>query len=346
VKTIHPKFIGADPFGPGSACGARLWSQTQPQRAGIFQRAAAGALHTYLSGGAVGTARGTARCAVRAPFEGRKVCVTCTCGAIGSARSDAPGDTAARCPYPRNRYSHTAALRLGAFTLVELLTVIAIIAVLATLLMTAVASAGRKSRTAVSTFNLHQISLALDMYLDDIGKRPPGAEELVSSKYLTGPRSLLCPEDRTGNWGPLVETASSLQSFSSIPSDPQAPPIPTPPLPALQRSYLLHPLTWNDDAWNRLLQEGSSAGLAACQLHGLGRQDLLAPTVRNFEGLLLRAQHDGAVVRRHIFWDKFPPPGDSAAAFPDAVSSGVGMANDYPWQIYIDGSTNGLPPRP
>src|SRR5439155_22776903 len=43
---------------------------------------------------------GTARCAVRAPIEGRNVCVTCACGAIGSARSDAGGDIAARCPYP------------------------------------------------------------------------------------------------------------------------------------------------------------------------------------------------------------------------------------------------------
>ena len=35
---------------------------------------------------------GTARCAVRAPFEGRNVCMTCTCGVIGSARSDAGED--------------------------------------------------------------------------------------------------------------------------------------------------------------------------------------------------------------------------------------------------------------
>src|SRR3989449_9703801 len=47
---------------------------------------------------------GTARCAVRAPYEGRNMCVTSTCGAIGSARSDAGGDIAARCPYPRRRH--------------------------------------------------------------------------------------------------------------------------------------------------------------------------------------------------------------------------------------------------
>ena len=51
---------------------------------------------------------GTARCAVRAPYEGRNVWVTCACGAIASARSHAGGDIAARCPYPLNRYSRTS----------------------------------------------------------------------------------------------------------------------------------------------------------------------------------------------------------------------------------------------
>ena len=37
---------------------------------------------------------------VRVPHEERNVCMTCRCGAIGSARSDAGGDIAARCPYP------------------------------------------------------------------------------------------------------------------------------------------------------------------------------------------------------------------------------------------------------
>src|SRR5438034_7342010 len=57
--------------------------------------------------------------------------VTCTCGAIGSARSDAGGDIAARCPYPLNTYAGTAgeaprilaviALSLGSFLLPLLL---------------------------------------------------------------------------------------------------------------------------------------------------------------------------------------------------------------------------------
>ena len=78
-----------------------------------------------------GVVVGMARCAVRAPFEGRNVCMTCTCGAIGSARSDAGGDIAARCPYPLNTYAGTAgeaprilaviALSLGSFLLPLLL---------------------------------------------------------------------------------------------------------------------------------------------------------------------------------------------------------------------------------
>ena len=88
-----------------------------------------------------------------------------------------------------------------AFTLVELLTVIAIIAVLATLLMTALSTAKKKSRQTFCTGNLRQIALALNMYLDDFPKRPSGFESLVTVKYLPSPAVLLCPEDKTGNWG-------------------------------------------------------------------------------------------------------------------------------------------------
>ena len=45
---------------------------------------------------------GTARYAVRAPYEGRNVCVTCTCGTIGSARSDAGMDIAGAMSLPAN----------------------------------------------------------------------------------------------------------------------------------------------------------------------------------------------------------------------------------------------------
>jgi len=215
--------------------------------------------------------------------------------------------------------------RASAFTLVELLTVIAIIAVLASLLMTAVVSAKKRSRTAVCTFNLHQISLALNMYLDDFEKRPPAVDELVSSKYLPTTRSLLCPEDKTENWGRLVQSGSltNVIIMSPAPSGMAGP---------VKYSYLMHPLIWDEAAWNRLLRVGGGAGVAACQLHGLGKQDV--PDVHSFSGLLLRAQRDGAVVRRRLFWTTtLPPGGDPAVTFSGA---GTSVSDLYPIQIYLD----------
>jgi prepilin-type N-terminal cleavage/methylation domain-containing protein len=221
----------------------------------------------------------------------------------------------------------------AAFTLVELLTVMAIIGVLASLLMTAVASAKKKSRTAICTANLHQISLALDMYLDDFGKRPPGVDELVNGKYLPAPRSLLCPEDKTGNWGRLVQTGDFV--FVGV----QASTAPVTLNEPVKYSYLLHPLSWDDETWNRLMQAGGSAGVAACQLHGLGKQDV--PDVKSFSGLLLRAQRDGAVVRRRVFWTTEVQP---ISALPDGTfvtslsfSGGSSVLSaQYPLQIYLD----------
>ena len=215
--------------------------------------------------------------------------------------------------------------RAAAFTLVELLTVIAIIAVLASLLMTAVASAKKKSRTAVCTFNLHQISLALDMYLDDFGKRPPSVDDFISGKYLPTSRSLLCPEDKTGNWGRLVQTGNLIFVGAPVSGTPGGLNEP------VKYSYLLHPLSWDDLTWDRLMQAGGSAGIAACQLHGLGKQDV--PDVHSFSGLLLRAQKDGAVVRRRLFWtSETLPSGTFATSFGTPGS----VPDLYPLQIYLD----------
>ena len=222
--------------------------------------------------------------------------------------------------------------RLG-FTLVELLTVIAIVAVLASLLMTAIGSAKKKSRTMVSTFNLRQISLALNLYLDDFGKRPPAIDDLLGGKYLTESRSLLCPEDKTGNWGKLVQ-AGSMNSLSAPLAGPDSPAPVTFGSP-IRYSYLLHPLSWDEWTWNRLMQEGGSAGVAACQLHGLGTQAIAS--VRSFEGLLLRAQRDSAVVRRHLFWNAPLPPDTSPTSAVGFNSfNGAASPDQFPFQIYLD----------
>ncbi|MBL9173259.1 MAG: prepilin-type N-terminal cleavage/methylation domain-containing protein [Verrucomicrobiales bacterium] len=59
----------------------------------------------------------------------------------------------------------------GAFTLVELLVVLAVVALLAGILLPSVAKARTLSHTARCTSNLHQFGLAAQMYWDDHGGR-------------------------------------------------------------------------------------------------------------------------------------------------------------------------------
>ena len=227
-----------------------------------------------------------------------------------------------------------------AFTLIELLTVIAIIAVLASLLMTSLLSASKKSRATVCTFNLHQISLAVNMYVDDEGKHP-SVEVLAASRYLPTHASLLCPEDKTGNWGVLASGATNGFFGSSSPGTSDAPPV--------NYSYLMHPLSWDEDTWKRLMRIGSSAGIAACQLHGLGRQD--PPDLHNYSGLLLRGQRDGAVVRRQFFWPQLQANGGfPATTVPTGVVNGPGTTAALDptalLPLYLDDPTAWPQPNP
>jgi hypothetical protein len=94
-------------------------------------------------------------------------------------------------------------------------------------------------------------------------------------------------------------------------------------------SYATHPLGWDISIWNRLMSLGRAAGLAACELHGLGRQD--PSDVHNYTGLLLRAQFDGAVIRRQLFWDP--------SLFNVPISATTGGTNQpylYPLPLYLD----------
>src|ERR1041384_5481225 len=72
----------------------------------------------------------------------------------------------------------------SAFTLVELLVVIAIIALLAGLLLPALNRARASGRSAKCRSNLHQITLALRMYVDDNNAYP--FEEMRSRNYEFG----------------------------------------------------------------------------------------------------------------------------------------------------------------
>ena len=88
-----------------------------------------------------------------------------------------------------------------AFTLIELLVVIAIIAILAAMLMPALGSAKEAGRRISCLNNLHQLSLAAQMYVNDSGGSFPLRSEVNSwpnqfyGNYGKNVKMLLCPTD-------------------------------------------------------------------------------------------------------------------------------------------------------
>jgi len=96
-----------------------------------------------------------------------------------------------------------------AFTLIELLVVISVISVLAALLLPALSRARESGRGTVCLSNLHQIGIALQVYVGDYNNRLPSMSDiypgvtneflgpdLVLSNQLGNVRVLYCPSDK------------------------------------------------------------------------------------------------------------------------------------------------------
>jgi len=78
-----------------------------------------------------------------------------------------------RCGFTLVELPAVSKQKLAAFTLVELLVVIGIIAVLVAILMPALANARAQSDRTVCLSNLHQISIATQMYVQENKNYPP-----------------------------------------------------------------------------------------------------------------------------------------------------------------------------
>jgi prepilin-type N-terminal cleavage/methylation domain-containing protein/prepilin-type processing-associated H-X9-DG protein len=112
-----------------------------------------------------------------------------------------------------------------AFTLIELLVVISLIAVLAALLLPVMGRAKESGRATVCLSNLHQIGVALQLYVQDNSNRLPfmrdkslnttnelPAPDLVLSNYLGNVRVLQCPSDHQN----VFQTTGSSYSWNSL----------------------------------------------------------------------------------------------------------------------------------
>ncbi len=119
---------------------------------------------------------------------------------------------------------------LAAFTLMELLVVLAVIALLAGLLLPALGRAQEAGRSTACLGNLRQLGIALQLYVQDSGNRLPilrdrlldtngvpatnelPSVEIVLTHHLGDPRVLRCPSDRVG----LFERTGSSYSWNSL----------------------------------------------------------------------------------------------------------------------------------
>lgn len=103
----------------------------------------------------------------------------------------------------------------AAFTLVELLTVVAIIAVLVALLLPAVLAAREAARRTSCASNFRQLGIALNNYHDTWGGLPIGVQNLTRRSWTFGILSFIEQQNTSNNVNMMVDF-SSIQNHTVI----------------------------------------------------------------------------------------------------------------------------------
>ncbi len=230
------------------------------------------------------------------------------------------------------------------FSVIELLTVLAIIGIVATLTLSGSARVTHRARETLCIENLRQIAFATDLYQKDTGSRPRSLSRVaLQSAQLGQGQRILCPlEPKIRSGGGLPHGTLNLNAWGNRANASQQPlrfqqlrdpdgltfdqelreTTETRPF-----SYL-HTLGWKRAAWDKLTTDNRPTGLVVCQLHGISRlnDSTVTASHQNYEGKTLRSQRDGSVVTRRIF--RLETNSDpSTTALP---------LEDYPWDLYLD----------